>query len=124
MNDEKSDETPAETIIQRASRLGVAKATIPLDRQILDLKEIWELMRPEDRSILKSWVEQLIPVQQMPVRARTPVTLMSGEVTVKLHHPRDDYPLDVNGLRPLVIAKAIEAWEKGEEFAPGKELVR
>ncbi len=130
MNDDKNekpedaDRSKGESPFMRALRLGAARATSPLDQKIMELKEIWDWMLPQDRLNLKEWIERLVPVEKKPVSS------LMGSVEISLRYPRqaqdgDNYDLAVDGMKPTMMAEAIAAWEKGQDFAPGMyEILR
>jgi len=111
MNDD--EETKPRSPLQKKIGDAVAKATIPLDQVILKLKTLYDSMHDEDRSILKSWVAQLVPLQ------RNPVCTLIGKASISLQYPvGPDDDIVVDGLPPITISKAIESWERGDPYNP------
>lgn len=89
-----------------------ATATIRTDEALIQLKQLMDVIREEERNTLKAWIEKVIPLE------RSPASSLRGTLKIELRHPAEDGMIHVTGLTASAIKKAIDHWERGELYAP------
>src|SRR5260370_33186919 len=99
------EETNPWSQIQKNMERAIARTSSPLDQIIMQFKEIFDLMGDEERTILKSWIAQLVPLQRNPPASSS----LMGKASVSFRYrigPDED--IVVESLPPITISKAIE----------------
>jgi hypothetical protein len=111
---EQRDEEKPRLGFQKKMGNMFAKATVRLDKALLDLKQLYDAMTEDEKNLLKEWIEKVVPLE------RPPVSNLRGVLKVELIYPvGQDEDIWVTGVPALAIKNAIEHWERGEAYNPG-----
>jgi len=113
--------TSIESIEQmdKSWRVGKARLTMKADQELQVLRSTYEGLSVEERAELRKW---LIALSEVSAQTRYLPHEMS--VLVQVDNTVYDQEGEAVGggtasLSPRVVLRAIEAWDKGEQFTPG-----
>lgn len=90
---------------------GNATAEAKADQLLADLRAIYQLLTPDQRTALGEWAERIAPLTSGPGRG------VQGELHLRVGYN----DIHVGGLSAAVIKDAFDHWNRGEEYTPRAE---
>ena len=95
----------------------LAKITTTFDRQLQEFKRYFEALNPGGRQWLKQWLIRAEELQG-DMQSQSPVSIRIHVDHVEIDPEGDTRYEGHAHFGPAILLKAIDAWEKGEEFTP------